>query len=135
MNALNFAQLEALVRDGPFHEWLGVRLAALDDDKVVIEMPWRDEFVSTRVGGYAHGGILAAFIDLAADYAIAAKIGRGVPTVDLRVDYHRPAMPGLLRAESTAVKIGRTVATADARVFGPDGKLVASGRGVFLVQP
>ena len=31
VNALNFAQLEVLVRDGPFHEWLGVRLAALDE--------------------------------------------------------------------------------------------------------
>lgn len=134
MTALTFAELETMVRQGPYHEWLGVRLAALEDDKVVIEMPWRAEFVSTRAGGYAHGGILASLIDLAADYAIAARLGHGVPTVDLRVDFHRPAMPGTLRAEAQVVRIGRTVATADATIFDQAAKLVASGRGVFLVQ-
>ncbi len=134
MIAVTFAQLEAMVRDSPYHEWLGVRLAALDPDKVTIEMPWRAEFVSSRRGGYAHGGVLASLIDLAADYAVAAQLGHGLPTVDLRVDYHRPAMPGTLRAEGRVVKLGRTVATADATILDAAGKLIASGRGVFLVQ-
>lgn len=35
---------------------------------------------------------------LAADYAVAARIGRGAPTVDMRVEHHRAAMPGPLIA-------------------------------------
>jgi uncharacterized protein (TIGR00369 family) len=129
---LDFATLAAMVRDCPFHAWLGVKLRALDETGVTIEMPWRDEFVSDATRGYAHGGILASLIDLAADYAIAARLGRGVPTVDLRVDYHRAALPGTLVARAAIVKLGSTLASAEARVFDARDNLVASGRGVFL---
>ena len=81
---------------------------------------------------YTHGGILAALIDLAGDYAIAARLGRGVPTIDMRIDYHRTALPGPLVARATIIKIGSTVATAEAQVFDEGGKLVASGRGAYL---
>jgi uncharacterized protein (TIGR00369 family) len=97
-------------------------------------MPWRDEFVSDRATGAAHGGILASLIDLAADYAITARLGRDVPTVDLRIDYHRRARPGQLVARATVIKLGGTLATAEARVFDGEDNLVASGRGVFLTR-
>jgi len=35
---------------------------------------------------FTHGGILAALIDLAADWALVRQTGRGVPTIDMRVD-------------------------------------------------
>jgi len=37
------------------------------------ELPWRTEFVSDPERGYAHGGVLASLVDLAADYAVAAR--------------------------------------------------------------
>ncbi|MGE0008255.1 MAG: PaaI family thioesterase [Parvibaculaceae bacterium] len=129
---LDFAALDDLVRGAPFHRWLGVSLKALSDDGVEIALPWREEFVSDPEARYTHGGILAALIDLAADYAIAARIGRGVPTVDMRVDYHRTALPGPLVARARVVKLGGTLATAEARIFDGNDRLVASGRGVYL---
>ena len=128
----DFDALAAQVRTSPFHRWLGVELAKLDDDGIEILMPWREEFVSDPEIRYTHGGILATLIDLAGDYAVAAKLGRGVPTVDMRVDFHRVALPGPLVARASVVKIGGTLATAEARVFDGDEKLVASGRGVYL---
>lgn len=131
--AIGFAELDKLVRNSPFHHWLGVRLKALRDDEIEIEMPWREEFVSHPGIRYTHGGILATLIDLAADYAVAARIGRGVPTVDLRVDYHKAAMPGPLIAKASIIKVGGTLATAEARVYDESGRtLLASGRGVYL---
>jgi uncharacterized protein (TIGR00369 family) len=127
-----FADLDAMVRNSPFHAWLGVGLQRLDGDEIEIAMPWREEFVSHPTIRYTHGGILAALIDLAADYAIAAKLGRGVPTVDMRVDYHKAAMPGPLVAKASVVKLGGTLATAEARVFDAAGALIASGRGTYL---
>lgn len=35
---------------------------------------------------FTHGGILAALIDLAAGWALVRQTGRGVPTIDMRVD-------------------------------------------------
>jgi uncharacterized protein (TIGR00369 family) len=130
--ALSFDELAALVRDCAYHVWLGVRLVSVDASGIVIEMPWREEFVSDTQARYTHGGILASLIDLSADYAIAARLGRGVPTVDLRVDYHRPAFPGRLIARAKIVKLGNTLASAEAHIFDETDNLVASGRGAFL---
>jgi uncharacterized protein (TIGR00369 family) len=128
----DFATLDAMVRNAPFHRWLGVSLGALSAEGVEILLPWREEFVSDPTIRYTHGGILAALIDLAGDYAVAARIGRGVPTVDMRVDYHRAAQPGPLVARAKIIKLGGTLATAEAQVFDDKDRLVASGRGVYL---
>lgn len=131
---IDFATLDELVRSAPYHQWLGVRLKALSENEVELLLPWREEFVSNPRIRYTHGGILATLIDLAADYAIAAKLGRGVPTVDLRIDYHKAAMPGPLVARASVIKIGGTLATAEARVFDDKDALIASGRGVYLTM-
>jgi uncharacterized protein (TIGR00369 family) len=131
---LDFETLAAMVKDCPFHEWLGVELVSLDATGIAIRMPWRAEFVSDPDRGYAHGGVLASLIDLAADYAVAAKLGRGAPTVDMRVDYHRAAMPGPLLARAAVIKLGGTLATAEARVLDEHDELVASGRALFFTR-
>jgi uncharacterized protein (TIGR00369 family) len=132
-NASNFETLDRQIRTPPFHQWLGLRLAALDEEGVEIVMPWRPEIVVNTVRGYTHGGILATLVDLAADCAVAAKLGRGVPTVDMRVDYHRVALQGELRAKARVLKLGRTFASAEAFIYNAAGELCASGRGVFYV--
>jgi uncharacterized protein (TIGR00369 family) len=132
--ALDFETLAAMVENCAFHQWLGVKLVSLDDTGIVIRMPWRAEFASDPDRGYAHGGLLASLIDLAADYAVAARLGRGVPTVDIRVDYHRAAMPGPLIARAAVIKVGGTLATAEARIFDERDELVASGRALFFTR-
>ena len=129
---LDFAALDVLVRGSPFHRWLGVGLSKLTPDLVELTLPWREEFVSDPKIRYTHGGILATLIDLAADYAITARLGRGVPTVDLRIDYHKAAMPGPLLARAHVIKLVGTLATAEAHVYDEAGALIASGRGVYL---
>lgn len=132
-NVIDFETLDRTLQKPPFHQWLGLRLAALDEEGVEIAMPWRPEIVVNTDRGYTHGGILATLIDLAADCAVAAKIGRGIPTVDMRVDYHRVALKGELRAKARLLKLGRTFASAEAFVYNEAGELCASGRGVFYV--
>ena len=129
-----FAALAAMVENCAFHKWLGVQLKTLDDTGVAIAMPWRAEFRPDPVVGYAHGGILAASIDLAADYAVAARLGRGVPTVDMHVDYHRAAMPGPLRARAAVVTLGGTLGTAETRIYDQHDNLIASGRALFMTR-
>ncbi|GAA2437916.1 thioesterase family protein [Actinomadura vinacea] len=116
----------------PFHRWLGIRVVALGERSITVEVPWRDEFVSNPERGTAHGGVLAALADLAADWALVGTVGRAVPTLDLRLDYLRPARPGPLTAVGTVLKPGRHVAVSEAVVTGADGKIVAVGRGTFL---
>jgi uncharacterized protein (TIGR00369 family) len=132
-NAVDAAQLSEMILSAPLHRWLDLRLVELTEEHVDIAMPWREEIVADPKARYTHGGILATLIDLAADYAVAAKLGRGVPTIDMRIDYHKAAMPGEeLIARGRVIKMGRTIATAEATIRKADGTLIASGRGVYM---
>lgn len=121
---------QALIR-GRFHEWLGLTAIAFAEDVVEIRATWRPEWVANPDHQHTHGGVLAALVDVAAHWALISRTGCPVPTVDMRVDYHRPAMPGDLIARGTVVKFGRQLSVCDARIVGVDGKLVASGRGTY----
>jgi len=115
-----------------FNEWMGLKIVGLDEDKIEITMTWRDEMISNPKARVTHGGILGALVDVTADFMIAAKLGAPAPTVDMRIDYHRAAMPGDLKAVGRIIRIGGTFSTAEAEVFDGDGKLVASGRGLYF---
>jgi len=132
---LTLEQIQALVTRAPFHQWLGLSVVAVSDDGIEIRATWREEWVVNTERGITHGGILAALIDLAADWAMVKQTGRGVPTIDLRVDYHRPALRGDLIAHGKVVRAGSQFATAEARIVDLDGKLIASGRGTYLTAP
>lgn len=84
---------------------------------------------------HTHGGILAALIDLAADHALFSRLGHAVPTIDMRVDYHRAAMPGDLLAKGRVVKFGSRFSVCEAQIFDAEGRLVASGRGTYYTAP
>jgi uncharacterized protein (TIGR00369 family) len=131
-NKLDFEAMAAMLRRAPFHQWLGLELEALNPGDVVIRMPWREEIVSSVTQGYAHGGVLATLIDLTCVFALVAKAGRGGATLDMRVDYHRPAIRTDLRCIGRVIRLGRTVATAEANVLGADGRLLASGRAACM---
>jgi uncharacterized protein (TIGR00369 family) len=63
------------------------------------------------------------------------KLGRGVPTIDMRVDYHAVALPGDLTIKGKIVRMGSQFSTAEASIFSADGKLLASGRGTYYTAP
>ncbi|MBI3918525.1 MAG: PaaI family thioesterase [Betaproteobacteria bacterium] len=134
--AIGIEKLQQLITRGPFNRWLNFTVLASDDTGLEVKAAWREDWVVNPDRRYTHGGILSAIIDVAADYAIAAKLGRPVPTIDLRVDFHKAAMPGDLTAKARVVRMGSQYSTAEASVYDLEGSLVASGRGTyFTAQP
>ncbi|MGH8661629.1 MAG: PaaI family thioesterase [Burkholderiales bacterium] len=134
--AVSVETLQELITRGPFNQWLNFTVLKSGEDGLEIRAAWREEWVVNPDRRYTHGGILAAILDVAADYAIAAQLGRPVPTIDLRVDYHKAAMPGDLTAKARIVRMGSQYSTAEAQLYDQDGALVASGRGTyFTAQP
>jgi uncharacterized protein (TIGR00369 family) len=128
-------EVEQLVRRSPFHQWLGIKVLAVQDDGVELKASWREEWVVHPERRYTHGGILASLVDVAADWAMVTRTRRGVPTIDMRVDYHAAAMPGDLIARGRIVKWGNQFSVAEAQVFDEGGKLLASGRGTYFTAP
>jgi uncharacterized protein (TIGR00369 family) len=132
---LTLEQVQALVTRAPYHQWLGLTVIAVGDDSIELKATWREEWVVNTERGITHGGVLAALIDLAADWAMVKQTGRGVPTIDLRVDYHRPALRGDLTARGKIIRSGTQFATAEAQILDQGGRLIASGRGTYFTAP
>ena len=128
-------RVQAMITRAPYHQWLGLKVNAVHDDGIELTARWREEWVVNPERRYTHGGILAALIDMAADWAMIKKLGRPVPTIDLRVDFHSPAMPGDLTCRGKVVKVGNQFSSSESFVLDTSGKLVASGRGTYLSAP
>ena len=132
---LTVERVQELIGRAPYHQWLGIEVIALNNDGIELKATWREDWVVNPERRYTHGGVLAALIDLGADWAMVKKTGRGVPTIDLRVDYHSAAMPGDLTVRGKVVRMGSQFSTAEAQVFDQAGKLLASGRGTYFTAP
>jgi uncharacterized protein (TIGR00369 family) len=122
----------------PFNRFLGIRIVAVDDARVELELPWRDEFVGDPLKPAIHGGVISALADVAGGIAVWNALGphQRVSTIDLRVDYLRPGRLESLIAEATTARVGRSVGVADVRVFhgSARGDTVATAKGVYAIK-
>lgn len=124
-----------LVRVPPFHRYLGVELVALDEGRAVVRMPFKEELVGNPLIPAIHGGIIAGLMDMAGGVATFAELGIPTPTIDMRVDYVRPALAHDHLCEARIVNLGRTIAFVDLEVTDEEtGKLVAKGRCVYSTK-
>lgn len=136
MNADELASIIERMRErllvSPFHRWLGLTLIGINSEELTLEMPWRDEIVSNPTLCTAHGGVIAALIDLTGLYTVLAFGGTARATVNMQVDFHRPATPGQLRAIGRPIKLGRQFSVAETRIVDPEGGLLSSGRATYV---
>lgn len=75
---------------------LGLELVAAAKEGITIKLPYNEELVGNPYTGVIHGGAITALLDQSCGMAVAAAIAPELditPTIDLRIDYMRPAEP------------------------------------------
>lgn len=105
---------------------IGFRMTEASEGRVVMEM--EIEHHHTSPPGSAHGGVLVDIADAAMGCAYGTLLEEGDvwTTVELKVNYLRPAWPGAkIRAEGRVVNAGRTLALTECDVVNEEGKLLA----------
>ncbi len=117
--------------DSPFMRFLGLEIIRAEKGLVEIRLPYREEFLRHDGSDWLHGGVVSALADIAGDYAVITETASGVPTIDMRVDYLRPARRGELIALARTLRVGRTVSVADVEIRDTTGTLVAVGRACY----
>ena len=116
----------------PFNDLLGIRLVEEHDDGVTIEMPIREELLNAN--RVVHGGATASLVDAALGIAITLKWqGRLVSTVEMKVNYLRPAAEGKLTARSKFVKTGKMIVVGTVEVVDDAGRAVAVGLLTYMI--
>lgn len=125
--------LDDLIRIPNFHEWLNLRVSHVERGKATIVLPYREELVGNPQIPAIHGGILAGLIDLAGGAATFTIVNAPTPTIDLRIDYIRPALQKDTVAEAEIINSGSTIAFVDVYVH-QEGKLVATGKATYSTK-
>lgn len=123
----------------PFNRFLGMRVTALGDGTARLEVPFRPELVGDPLRPALHGGVLSALMDATGGAAAFTQINvphDRVSTIDLRVDYLRPAELETVVAEASVTRMGNRVASVDVRCFHPADpeRLIATGKAVYNVK-
>ena len=132
---ISLEDFQALLARLPYHRWLGLEALSVNEDAVEIRAQWREEWMADPVRRHTHGGILTSLVDAGGDWALVARMERGVPTINIHVDYHRPAMPGDLVVRGRVIKHGRQFSVCEAAVYDLANTLLASGRGTYYTGP
>lgn len=133
---LDVSGLQALADDSPFISFCRLKVVGLDLGAQTLTMyaPFRPEFERGPGSRQWHGGPIASIIDIVGDFALAMLVGGGIPTINFRVDYLRPAIDTGLTAKATARRLGRTVGVADVDLLDDKGTLIAVGRGSYAIR-
>ena len=130
---ITLERMQAMLDGSPFIRLLGMQAVSLDRERqqVTIAMKLAADFERHPGTGQFHGGVIASLIDVAGDFALVILVGGGVPTINLRVDYLRPAGGAGLTATASVRRAGRTIGVVDIDVTDDAGRLVAVGRGCY----
>ncbi len=130
---LNAQQIAAIFHASPAIRWLNIHVEQVDyeNETLRVTVPMRPEFERQAGSGQWHGGPLAAVIDTVGDFALGMLLGQGLPTLNFRVDYLRPAVNTSLTVMARVRRIGRNVGIADIDVCNEQGVLLAIGRASY----
>lgn len=133
---LNIAR--AFSRSVPHNEALGMRIVEVTDTEVLYELPYDAKLVGNPETGTLHGGAITALLDASSGVAVFAVLTEMVPiaTLDLRIDYLRPAEPGRsVISKATCYKVTRNVAFTRAVAYHDDpDDAIAHAVGTFMLS-
>jgi uncharacterized protein (TIGR00369 family) len=134
---LTVDELQQRLDGSAFIAWLGLRMVSADPatEQVVMHCPMRPDFERGQGTGQWHGGPIAAVIDTVGDFALIMMLGRGLPTINFRVDYLRPAIGTGLVATARVRRAGKSVGVVDVDVADDTGRIVAIGRATYSTLP
>lgn len=100
---------------------LGFRFVSVERAKGVIEVPWREDLVGDPDTGVIAGGVVTSLIDHVCGLSVAAAadtVPFSTATLDLRIDYLRPAKPrAAVTAEAHCYKVTRSIAFVRAHAW------------------
>ncbi len=105
---------------------LGLRLLDLAPGWSLMELPFRREI--THSGGVVQGGVITTLADSSLAHATMAALDfdtHGTTTIELKINFIRPALGGVFTSEARLIHLGRRTAVGEAEITNDSGKLVA----------
>jgi len=120
----------------PYSRELGLRLHGVEPEWCVIKVLPDERLVGNPASGVVHGGVITALLDSCYGLAIFVKLNRLRPmaTLDLRIDYLKPATPGReIFGGAVCYKLGHELAFVRGAAYhdSPDDP-IATSSAIFM---
>jgi uncharacterized protein (TIGR00369 family) len=132
-----------------FNQVLGLKITGLRPDGVEGRIGMKPDLVGHYSYNRIHGGVVSAGLDAMAGLAVMAAIGARhmdeppaqrlhrfskLGTIDLRIDYLRPAISEHFVLRAQVLRLGSRVASTRMELFDAQGKLLSTGAGAYIVS-
>ena len=133
----------------PFNVVLGLRIDTLAASGATGHLDMRPELIGHFAHQRLHGGVISATLDAMAGLAVMAAIGTRhmdeapaerlrrfgkLGTIDLRIDYLRPAIGERFTLRGEVLRLGSRVASTRMEFGDAEGKLLATGSAAYIVS-
>ncbi len=129
----------ALIREVGHGRALGLDYRASGERWIELSLPWREELVGVTESGILASGALVSLVDTAGGAAVWMALDRYQPivTIDLRLDYLRPAVKHeTVIARCECFKLTRSIAFVRGVAHGGDEERpIAFATGTFMLNP
>jgi len=116
----------------------GLRLDRAAPGEAWSSLAYRPEFVGDTETGVLHGGVVTAMLDESCGMAVQLALdgARAIATLDLRIDYQKPATPGLeIRAHAVCYRVTRLIAFVRATAYQEsEDDPVATATACFMID-
>ena len=129
----------ALARNYGHGRALGLEYRQSADDWIELALPWREELVGIPEQGILASGAIVSLLDTCGGASVWMALGHFQPlvTIDLRLDYLRPAVKGeTVIANCRCYKLTRRVAFVRGLAHSGDPERpIAQAAGTFMLNP
>jgi uncharacterized protein (TIGR00369 family) len=133
----NFGRAAALLAAPPqgWMETLGARITEAEPGRVVLELVAGPQH--RHGGGVVQGGVITQIADAAMGMSLATLQPDGIwnTTIELKINFIRPAIKGRLRAVGRVIEMGETLLFSEADVVDEAGRLIARASSTCLPVP
>jgi uncharacterized protein (TIGR00369 family) len=121
----------------PHMRELGFEVVSVNDGVGVGRLPYREALIGDPLSGVLHGGVVTSLLDTVGGIAVLSAVGMPMPiaTLDLRIDYLRPAEAGrTVVAKATCYHLSKNVGFTRAVAYHDDEhQPIATAAGTFMV--
>lgn len=147
--AFRDALIDLFERRITFNQTLGLRIVHVGADEVRCTLQMRPELIGHFAYGRLHGGVISATLDACGGLVVMAASGARhrdrsaqwrlqrfarLGTIDLRVDYLRPAIAERFVARAQITRLGSRVATTRMEFSGEDGTVMSTAAAAYIVS-